>query len=154
MYQMPLAQHENPEVSENWGAVDLVGYNSSHYPVLIELKAPTSKESPLLAVMEVAAYGVAVLKIWNSDASNLSEEWHQARKMPEPTEKPEEELKELNLVVAAPQPYWDNWSDKLAECRTEINRLTGKLKESGFPLHFVSLSPVSLNRQGEKLPPF
>lgn len=133
-YQMPLKQHGNPgQINRKWGEVDLVGTDRNKHPVLIELKEPASKDPPLLAIMEVAAYGIAFSKSW--DSGGLRREWDKVvgGNLPKLCPSP------LKLVVAAPPPYWKTWDAAITKCSREIGDLRKLLKRDGFGLSFARL---------------
>lgn len=128
-YQMPLREHNNPEINYGWGEVDLVGYDTTHRPVLIELKEPASNDAPCAAVMQLTAYGIAFRKAWEN---GLHKEWQEAVGGCE-------DLRTLRLMLAAPQPYWDNWSDELGRCHQGLSEIVGLMGGLNFEVRFVTL---------------
>jgi hypothetical protein len=60
-YQYPL---QNSFKDKHWGKIDLLGIGTDFLPVPIELKKRKPVESPLRMLVEVAAYGFAIRKVW------------------------------------------------------------------------------------------
>ena len=86
-----------------WGDIDLLGIGADFLPVPNELKRRDSRDSPLRMLVQVAAYGFAVLEAW----PNLRGEWVKAsrRFVEAPLEFPPK-LERLSLVGVAPKKYW------------------------------------------------
>ena len=151
-YQFPLAGEED---SAGWGEIDLVGVSPEGTPVVIEVKAEKSQDSPVAVVMEAVRYGVALREFWKRGV--LRKEWCDALgvvglapKQPLPND-----LRPLNLLCAAPDAYW-----KQRDRRHSIGKhgwplfqeLCRKLKEfHGLSVEFVKLefSATSLDTDGE-----
>lgn len=100
-YQYPLQEHRKE--NSCWGAIDLLGIGNDFLPVPIELKKREADESPLRMLVEVAAYGFAISKVW----PNLKDHWAEAVRWLEgsPSEFPEI-LDKVTLIGAAPDEYW------------------------------------------------
>jgi hypothetical protein len=134
-YQVPL---QNATSDENWGEIDLLGVSDSDLPVVIELKAPGSEESPAEMLVQATAYAVAVRKAW---PSCLRAEWAETLHV-SPDSLPEE-LDRCEIVCAAPSEYWDNWVGDPARSASDpwaaISELRRSLAKSGYPAQFVRL---------------
>jgi hypothetical protein len=61
-YQYPLQEHG--KVNKCWGAIDLLGIGTNFLPIPNNLKKRRSRESSLRMLVEVAAYGFAICKVW------------------------------------------------------------------------------------------
>ncbi len=96
-YQYPLKVALKDEC---WGKIDLLGIGNDGLPVPIELKKAKTDDSPLRMVVEVAAYGFAILKVW----PNLREHWAKALSISQSNLR--EELERVTLVCVAPKEYW------------------------------------------------
>jgi hypothetical protein len=93
-YQVNLP---NKRAADDWGEIDLLGVSFQQLPVIVELKAPRSTESPVQMLIQATAYAVALQKAW---ATCFRHEWdrsvtHGAVPLPE-------ELRRCELVCAAP----------------------------------------------------
>ena len=86
-----------------WGKIDLLGIGTDFLPVPNELKGSESGDSPLRMVVEVAAYGFAIRKVW----PNLKDCWVKAVRRFEgsPSQFPAT-LDKVTLVGVAPEKYW------------------------------------------------
>jgi hypothetical protein len=99
-YQYPLQASFKDEC---WGKIDLLGIGTDFLPVPNELKKRRTNESPLRMLVEVAAYGFAIRKVW----PNLKDEWADAvrRSAGSPSQLPAT-LDRVTLVGVAPDEYW------------------------------------------------
>jgi hypothetical protein len=99
-YQYPLQASLK---EKRWGKVDLLGIGTDFLPVPNELKKRKTNESPLRMLVEVAAYGFAIRKVW----PNLKDCWVKAvrRFQGSPSQFPAD-LDKLTLVGVAPEQYW------------------------------------------------
>jgi hypothetical protein len=101
-YQYPLQASLKDRC---WGKIDLLGIGKDFLPVPNELKKRKTNESPLRMLVEVAAYGFAIRKVWPS----LKDHWIKAvsRFGGSPSEFPEtlDDVK-VTLVGVAPEEYW------------------------------------------------
>jgi hypothetical protein len=101
-YQYPL---QGSFRDRYWGKIDLLGIGADFLPVPNELKKPKTNESPLRMLVEVAAYGFAIRRVW----PNLKAQWVKAvhRFGASPSEFPEtlDDVK-VALVGVAPEEYW------------------------------------------------
>jgi hypothetical protein len=77
-YQYPLPAHsivsKHSPNNTCWGEIDLLGIGADFLPVPNELKKRKTGDSPLRMLVEVAAYGFAIQKVW----PHLKEHWGQA----------------------------------------------------------------------------
>ena len=99
-YQLPLYGRQK---SGGWGKIDLLGISPEKVPVIIEVKAEKSKESPLAVVLEAVRYGIALRELWTC---GLREQWANAlQAFDEDAIRPEsplsENLKRCQLICAA-----------------------------------------------------
>jgi hypothetical protein len=146
---------------EDWGAIDLLGASDGNLPVVVELKAPRSNESPAEMLVQATAYAVAVKKAW---PQCLRAEWASALKIDADTLP--DELSGCELVCAAPSEYWENWTGNTPRARTisadawgAIAELRKSLEKSGYASTFLRLehdgtarSPKSIRPVEEQLP--
>jgi hypothetical protein len=101
-YQYPLQASFKDKC---WGKIDLLGIGKDFLPVPNELKKRKTNESPLRMLVEVAAYGFAIRKVW----PNLKDHWIKAvrRLGSSPSEFPETmDDRKVTLVGVAPEGYW------------------------------------------------
>jgi hypothetical protein len=157
-YQVLL---QNSKHDEDWGEIDLLGASDQNLPVVVELKAPRSNESPAEMLVQATAYAVAVKKAW---PKCLRSEWASALKVE--AETLPGELSGCELVCAAPSEYWENWTGDTPRAKTisadawaAITELRKSLDKSGFPSTFLRLehdgtatSPTSIRPVEEHLP--
>jgi hypothetical protein len=117
-YQYPLQASYRDKC---WGKIDLLGIGADFLPVPNELKKRRTNESPLRMLVEVAAYGFAILKVW----PNLKVEWANAilRNGESPSHFPST-LERLCLIGVAPREYW-------CRCLGSV----ANTKEGKFPIH-------------------
>ena len=108
-FQMPLFSKRQ---KSGWGCVDLVGISPKNLPVIIELKAGQSKESPLRMLLEAASYAIALRKIWSTPAAASSacfrDEWCEALNDAgiESADVKADPLAVCTIVCLAPEAYW------------------------------------------------
>jgi hypothetical protein len=113
-YQYPLAAHTTvlkPFPNNTyWGKIDLLGIGADFLPVANELKKRKTNDSPLRMLVQVAAYGYAIQKVW----PNLKEHWGEALTGFEgsPTRFPAT-LDRVTLVGVAPEEYWNRCLGRL-----------------------------------------
>jgi hypothetical protein len=100
-YQYPLKLVEG---DAKWGEIDLLGVGPDYRPVVVELKAPKSKDTVLRMLVEMVAYGVALRKAW----PNLSEpHWREAmRRWTGDENSIPTDLGRVTLIGVAPPEYW------------------------------------------------
>lgn len=140
-YQMML---RNDNGDESWGEVDLVGVDDRCAPVVIELKSHVSKEIPFRAVVEAAAYGVAMKKAW--DDGELRTRWEATF----PSASRNDNLKNLKLAVVAPVQYW-NWCFGRRALRSEwsdLINLVSSLESYGFVYSFIAITHEGVEKPG------
>jgi hypothetical protein len=128
-----------------WGKVDLLGIGRDFLPVPNELKKRKTNESPLRMLVEVAAYGFALRKVW----PNLKDCWASAmRRFQGSPSKFPTSLDKITLVGVAPEEYWCRCLGLLAGTRegkfpSEAWRpfwnLVDALGRWGFDIHFVAV---------------
>jgi hypothetical protein len=157
-HHVPLQDSKH---DEDWGAIDLLGASNDNLPVVVELKAPRSNQSPAEMLVQATAYAVAVKKAW---PQCLRSEWASALKVEADTLPGE--LNGCELVCAAPSEYWENWTGNTPRGRTigadawaAIAELRKSLEKSGYPSTFLRLehdgtaaSPKSIRPVEEHLP--
>jgi hypothetical protein len=156
-YQVSLQDHKTRE--RDWGEIDLLGVSKQNLPVIVELKAPASNESPAQMLVQATAYAVAIQKAW---PTCLREEW--AETLGVDRDSLPETLTSCELVCAAPTEYWDKWVGDTPRARTvssdawaAIAELRKSLAKSGYPSSFVRLShqgagPTNISVVEEQLP--
>ena len=150
-YQYPL---QATRKDQRWGDIDLLGIGPDFLPVPNELKMQKAKESPLRMLVEVAAYGLALQKVW----PNLREHWAEALSWFEgsPSRFPEK-LERVTLVCVAPKEYWDRCLGRQSKTKegkfpTEAWPLFWKLvdafQEKEFDIHFAVVEGTPDNITG------
>jgi hypothetical protein len=146
---------------EDWGEIDLLGASNDNLPVVVELKAARSNQSPAEMLVQATAYAVAVKKAW---PQCLRSEWASALKVEADTLPGE--LNGCELVCAAPSEYWENWTGNTPRGRTigadawaAIAELRKSLEKSGYRSTFLRLehdgtatSPKAIRPVEERLP--
>jgi hypothetical protein len=140
-YQYPL---QDSFEDEYWGKIDLLGIGTDFLPVPNELKRRESKESPLRMLVEVAAYGFAIRKVW----PKLREHWVEALSWFEgfPSQFPTT-LDKVTLVCVAPNEYWRRCLGQPgtdpgafpSEAWPPFWKLVDALGKKGFDTHFVAV---------------
>jgi hypothetical protein len=102
----------NTNRDAGWGEVDLLGVDPvTLRPVVIEVKDARGTHTPLRGIVECAAYGLALRRVWRT--GRLRQDWRDAlaaqldpgigerfRDMPAGLDK-------ITVVVAAPEQYWE-----------------------------------------------
>ena len=148
-YQTPL--RNSKKYDKCWGSIDLLGIGKNWRPVPIELKKAVTYDSPLKMVVEVAAYGFAIIEAW----PNLKDEWVKAsrRFVESPAEFPPK-LERLTLLGAAPDEYWNRYLGRRPETKAGkfptqawpcFWHLVDRLKP-WFDIHFVALDGALKHR--------
>lgn len=133
--QVPLMARR---ASEKWGAIDLLGLDAEHRPVVIELKKAVSPETPLRALLEAAAYAVSVEANWavlSEEIARLeSGSWSARDAVP------------IAIVVVAPTPYWSDWNRWSTSgrgvpvgTRSSLRTVATALSAAGIPPSFVAV---------------
>jgi hypothetical protein len=140
-YQYPL---QATRKDRRWGKIDLLGIGTDFLPVPNELKKRKTNDSPLRMLVELAAYGFAIQKVW----PNLREHWAEALCWYEgsPSNFPEK-LDRVTLVCVAPEEYWCRCLGRPgtdpgafpSEAWPLFWELVDKFKVKGFNIHFVAV---------------
>ncbi len=155
-YQVLL---QDSKTDKDWGEIDLLGASHRNLPVVVELNAPTSSESPAQMLVQATAYAVAVRKAW---PSCLRAEW--AERLGVSLHSIPEELDQCELVCAAPSEYWEDWVGDAPPARAvspdawaAIAELRKSLAKSGYPSSFVRLNhegpgPTNISVVEQQLP--
>jgi hypothetical protein len=99
-YQYPLQASFK---DKRWGKIDLLGIGTDFLPVPNELKKCQTNESPLRMLVEVAAYGFAIRKVWPKLRNHWIEAVHWIG-LPHSQLPPT--LDRVTLVGVAPEEYW------------------------------------------------
>ena len=127
---------------QNWGEIDLLGVSKDKLPVVVELKAPKSNESPVQMLVQATAYGVALMKAWSPC---FRAEWAKETVVSEEELPPT--LSTCELVCAAPSEYWVNWTGDTYRARSvepnvwaALADLRKSLARIGFPSVFLRLN--------------
>lgn len=130
----------------DWGEIDLLGVSRGLLPVVIELKAPRSSQSPAQMLVQAAAYGVALRKAW---VKGFRREWEE--RVPGKTPPPDK-LATCELVCAAPSEYWMEWTGGTPRARTvkadawaALSTLREGLRKGGLPSVFVRLRHTGID---------
>lgn len=140
-YQFPLQASRNDRC---WGKIDLLGIGPDFLPVPNELKKRRAGESPLRMLIEVAAYGFAIRKVWSALKADWTEAVHWFKGAPSLLP---ETLDKVTLVGVAPQEYWSACLRRLPESKAgafpseawpPFWKLVDRLG-TWFDIHFVSL---------------
>ena len=141
-YQYPLRDSLKKDVG--WGEIDLLGIGPDFLPVPNELKQRKSDESPLRMLVQVAAYGFALKKVW----PNLKSHWAKAVSSLKgaPAHFPDT-LDKVTLVCVAPEERWDSYLGRSSETKagafpSEAWPPFWKLVDAlgiYFDIHFVAL---------------
>lgn len=120
-YQYPLQASYKDKC---WGKIDLLGIGEDFLPVPNELKKRKTNESPLRMLVEVAAYGFSILKVW----PNLLDDWAKTMRPYEgsPSQFPPR-LERLRLIGVAPREYWCRCLGSVAKTKK------GKFPEDAWP---------------------
>jgi hypothetical protein len=102
-YQYPL---QDTREDMCWGKIDLLGIGPDFLPVPNELKKRKTNDSPLRMLLEVAAYGFALQKVW----PKLRDHWVEAVRWFEPPSSHfPPTLDRVTLVGVAPEEYWSRY---------------------------------------------
>jgi hypothetical protein len=158
-YQVSLQNHKDTD--SDWGEIDLLGVSDENLPVVVELKAPGSNESPAQMLVQATAYAIALQKAW---PKCLRGEWAKSIGIHE-QELPAE-LSTCEIVGAAPSEYWKKWTGNTATARSvkpgvwgAIAGLRKALDRRGYPSTFLRLdhagstnSPTNIIVTEQQLP--
>lgn len=156
-YQVSLQNQKDTD--SDWGEIDLLGVSEQGLPVVVELKAPGSNESPAQMLVQATAYAIALQKAW---PKCLRGEWAKSIGVDEQGLPPE--LSMCEIVGAAPSEYWEKWTGDTTTARAvkegtwaAIDDLRKALARSGYPSVFVRLnhtgsSPEGITLSVEQLP--
>lgn len=140
-YQVNLP---NSRDDTDWGEIDLLAVSASGLPVVVELKAGNSNETPAAILVQAAAYGIALKKAW----TRFRAEWQQeiGRRFPGLLVSTPALLEPCELVCAAPEEYWKEWLGKRPRARAVRPGSGGALRElqdalagRGLPSRFVNV---------------
>jgi len=167
-YQVPLCRERAPKgTNYGWKAIDLLGSTVYSLPLIVELKCDNVKdvkrtnETPLRMIVEAAAYGVALRKMWEAQKSPFKEEWRKERYFAfneEWRKKYELKLQDRSplscrLVGLAPATYWERAFGKLGKGGEapegfwqEFKNLCEALESKGLP---VTLASVRLDSENQ-----
>jgi hypothetical protein len=158
-YQVSLQNHRKNDA--DWGEIDLLGVSKDNLPVIVELKAPGSNESPAQMLAQATAYAIALQKAW---PKCLRTEWAKNINVDE-SELPNQ-LSTCEIVCAAPTEYWENWTGDTARAGAvkpgvwaAVADLRKALERKGYPSVFVRLKhqgpasdPTRITLAEEQLP--
>jgi hypothetical protein len=141
-YQYPLQASFKDSC---WGKIDLLGIGTDFLPVPNELKKRKTNESPLRMLVEVAAYGFAIRKVW----PNLKDCWVKAvRRFEESPSHFPAYLDKVTLVGVAPEEYWCRCLGRMPGIKAgafptgawpPFWKLVDALGKKGFDIHFVAV---------------
>ncbi|MBI1338460.1 MAG: hypothetical protein GC164_16075 [Phycisphaera sp.] len=139
-YAVPLYA---AQAQDGWGEVDLVGVAPNRLPVVIELKEPGADDTPLKIMLQAAAYGIAIQKVWRE--GTLRTEWiqsiggvvmHNADDLPNT-------LDRINVVGLVPDGYLAALSDEkkeiIKETRESMRCLAGAFEQRGIVWTFARI---------------
>ena len=139
-YQVNLP---NKKKANDWGEIDLLGVSHSGLPLIVELKAQNSSESPAQMLVQAAAYGVAICKAW---PVRLRAEWAQFGLGGVTDAALPDELSGCELVCAAPAEYWRVWTGDTPRARrvsrqswAALAHLRRSFERNGYRSVFVNL---------------
>ncbi len=146
-YQVML---RNDNDNEEWGEIDLLGASALGHPLVIELKAPNSTDTPAEMMVEAASYALAIRNAW----AVLSPQWQSeiercgiSSTVALPSTWP--------LLCVAPSGYWDTWigtSPRARRVSPEARAALGRLRDAfgtrGYPVTFVSLENAETDASG------
>ena len=130
-----------------WEHIDLLGIDvHNRLPVVIEMKGTRSPSSPLAALVDAVAYGLALKKAW---PHRLRADWARAVNgagFGEP--RLPVFLDRLTVIVAAPDSYWRarHEGNSLTQRRMStaalqtVHAFVDALRYQGFDAQFASLS--------------
>jgi hypothetical protein len=159
---LPNSKHKDRgETDRHWGEIDLLAVSRKDLPVVIELKAPGSSESPADMLVQATAYAIALQKAW---PKCLRAEW--AKEIRVDVSELPATLSTCEIVCAAPKEYWDKWTGDTPTARsikpevwTAIGDLRKALGRRGYPSTFVRVNhggstkkPTDLSLSEERLP--
>jgi hypothetical protein len=146
-YQINLQNKKREDT--NWGEIDLLGVSDRGLPVVVELKAPGSNESPVQMLIQATAYGVALVKAW---PQCFRAEWVKEAGVSESTLP--RVLAICELVCAAPKEYWQNWTGDSSRARSvepnvwaSLADLRKALARRGYPSTFLRLNHTDSSTQ-------
>ncbi len=150
-FQVPLKSRR----ADPWGKIDLLGVAPDFLPVVIELKRGGALDTPLRMIVEAAAYGVAIRKLWNTPASKFWIEWSQGLKSRFADAEVPSQLGPLTLICAAPKEYWARCVGHQGsrgavnpEGWRSIGKLVGAFQSRGFRVECAQLSCSSMAPDG------
>jgi hypothetical protein len=138
-YQVPVY---NARKSDGWGKIDILGVTPDWFPVVIELKAGDSEESPLRMIMEAVAYSIALQEAWThpfrDNWKNVLNE--KAGQSLESLAHLPDKLTSCQILGAAPPEYWKRHEELSPGWRNQIRQILFVLAERGLHISFVTLN--------------
>jgi hypothetical protein len=150
-FQVPLKSRR----ADPWGKIDLLGVAPDFLPVVIELKRGGALDTPLRVLVEAAAYGVALRKLWNTPSSKFRLEWSRGLRSRFAGAEVPSRLGPLTLICAAPKEYWarcvgcrGNRGAVNPEGWRSIWKLVGAFQSKGFRVECAQLSCSSMAPDG------
>jgi hypothetical protein len=155
-YQYPLRASQK---DSHWGQIDLLGIGSDFLPVPNELKTAITRESPLRMLVEVAAYGLALMKAWPT----LKDHWIDALSHSGKSRRDWPlRLDGITVIGAAPEQYWDRCLGKIPgtaarkfppDAWPDFWRLVDDFRKKGVDTHFVAIAGELRNLTGARVLP-
>jgi hypothetical protein len=133
-WQIPLFAKKK---KAGWGFIDLLGYINGR-PCVIELKkANNYSDTPLRALLEALSYAIVVRYRWKTISDELGGlksalTWAESVT-----------LKEIPIVLLAPEKYWQFWKKEEGEfyktgCRA-FDGLVNKLRSEDYKISLASV---------------
>jgi hypothetical protein len=147
-FQIPVYDNN---LHDGWDKIDLVGVDDEGTPVIVELKKGSSDEKPLRPLLEVAAYAIALKKVWPAFHLELTNLIHELNLKLEVQPSPEK----FHLVVLAPSEYWNRIRNIKAITRekwTHFSKLIRMLNQKDFPVSFIEVHENDLIIKKADLP--
>jgi hypothetical protein len=142
-YSVALFNNRN---QANWGEIDLMGVSQDGMPIPIELKKDTG-DNILKMIVQVAAYGVAVRRLWNSDKCGFRNSWT-SLELPS-CSSANKSMERIECICLAPEDYWNRTFGQKGTKRREgqvnrdswesIKKLVKKFDEFGVSLTFATI---------------
>jgi Holliday junction resolvase-like predicted endonuclease len=141
------------QTRDGWGEIDLLAISEVGLPVVIELKIKKN-EYLLRALLEAAAYGIALKKVWPL----INKQWEDAAKRLGIEVTPSLHLLSCPLAIIAPSDYWENCIGSAAQKRKSgqilpdawrpFHQLVSALAQRGLPATFLEIESAGIDDNG------
>ena len=140
-YQVPVKDRQKAVLGLK--AIDLLGIGVTGLPIIVELKIVRKEkgaDTPLLALLEAAAYACIIQMDWPFFKNQLEAK----TKLLGINDLLPDRLGEVSLVIAGPPAYWDFWNyearTSVIDAKPAFRLLVDSCRREGLPVSFTSVT--------------